>query len=695
MRARAPRGAYALTVFLSALLLFEVQFILAKHLLPWFGGGAAVWTTCMLFFQVLLLLGYAYAHALVRQPAARQRALHTALLAAALALLVARAVSWPSPLTPGDASRPANGDAPVTGILGLLASAVGLPYLALAATGPLLQSWYARTFPGSPYRLYALSNLGSLIGLLAYPLVVEPLFAVPAQARLWAVGFLLFATSAGICAWTVDGSGTAPSVAAGPPPGIALGLLWFSLAFVPSLMLLAVTNQLCQEIAVFPLLWMLPLGLYLLSFVLCFEYERFYRREPFLGALIVAAAVGTVALYRGTNVGALGQVAAFGGVLLAYGLVCHGELARLKPAPARLTTFYIVVASGGAAGGVVSALVAPRIFPAFFELHVALWSGAALMLVAVVRDPDSPMRRGPQAPALRVAALLWVIVLGVGLGIHMQDATLGAERVVRNFYGVLRVLRDEPGTPDEVVKLKHGRIYHGLQYAWAERRFGVTTYYGPLSGVGLALRRHPRRLRGEPLRVGVVGLGTGTLAAYANEGDLFRFYEINPEVIALSRGAHPAFTYLQDCRGQVDVVPGDARLSLEGEAPQGFDVLVVDAFSSDAIPVHLLTREALLLYFRHLRPPDGVLVLHVSNRFLDLRPVVRGLAGRLDLRASLVSDPGRPGFWPSEWILLDAGRGAVLDDPDVRAASIELPTHEPGLPVWTDTHSDLLRVVRR
>ena len=695
MRAHAPRGAYAVTVFLSAFLLFEVQFILAKHLLPWFGGGAAVWTTCMLFFQVLLLLGYAYAHLLAKQPVPRQRAVHLLLLAAALVLLAARAWLWPSPLTPGDAWRPANGDAPIPGILALLASAVGVPYLVLSSTGPVLQSWYARRFPGSPYRLFALSNLGSLLGLLAYPLAVEPLLAVPAQARLWAVGFLLFAGSAAICAMTLGGADAIPERATGPAPGRGLVLLWLGLAFVPSLMLLAVTSQLCQEIAVFPLLWMLPLGLYLLTFVLCFEYERFYRREPFLGGLIVAAAAGLVALYRGTNVGAAGQVVTFSGVLLAYGLVCHGELARLKPAPARLTTFYLVVAAGGALGGVASALVAPLVFPAYFELDVALFLGAALMLVAVLRDPGSPMRVGPAAPALRVAAGAWLLVLGVGLWFHMQDATLGAERVVRNFYGVLRVLRDDPGTRDEVVKLKHGRIYHGLQYPWADRRFAVTTYYGPLSGVGLALRRHPRRLRGEPMRVGVVGLGTGTLAAYANEGDLFRFYEINPEVMALCRGPHPTFTYVQDCRGTVEVVAGDARLSLEREPPQDFDVLAVDAFSSDAIPVHLLTREALVLYLRHLRAPDGALVLHVSNRFLDLRPVVRGLAGALGLRAAIVSDPGRPGFWPSEWILVDAGRSALLDDPDVTAAALELPTAEAGLPVWTDAHSDLLRVVRR
>jgi len=697
MRAIAPRGAYALTVFLSAFLLFEVQFILGKHLLPWFGGGAAVWTTCMLFFQVFLLLGYVYAHLLARRPPARQRDVHMVLLGLALVLLAARAMTWPSPLTPGEWARPPTGDAPVTGILRLLATAVGLPYLVLASTGPVLQSWYARTFPESPYRLFALSNLGSLLGLVAYPLFVEPRFAVPTQGRLWSAAFSLFALGAATCAWAAGRTAAAPARVSdpGPPPGPGLVALWFGLAFVPSLMLLAVTSQLCQEIAVFPLLWMVPLGLYLLSFVLCFEYERFYQRELFLGALIVAAAAGTVALYRGTNVGATGQVVTFCAVLLAYGLVCHGELARLKPPPARLTAFYLVLALGGAAGGVFSALIAPRIFPAFFELHVALLCGPLLMLLAVIRDPHSLLSRGPQALALRVSAVLWVAALAGALWIHVEDATLGAERVVRNFYGVLRILRDDPGTPDEVVKLKHGRIFHGLQYPAPDRRYGVTSYYGPASGIGLALRRHPRRLHGEPLRVGVVGLGTGTLAAYADAGDYFRFYEINPEVIALSRGPHPTFTYLQDCRGQVDVIAGDARLSLESEPPQGFDVVAVDAFSSDAIPVHLLTREALLLYFRHLRGPDGVLVLHVSNRYLDLRPVVRGLAGQLSLRAAIVADPGHPGFWPSDWILLDGGAGAVLDDPDVTATAIALATREPGLPLWTDAHSDLLRIVKR
>ncbi len=717
MRGPSPRAAYAFSVFLSALLLFDVQFILSKHLLPWFGGAAAVWTTCMLFFQVFLLLGYLYAHLLAGWPPSRQRNVHLLLLGLALVLLLARAAVWPSALTPGDEWKPASDAWPVARILRLLGAAVGLPYLALASTGPLLQSWYARLFPEeSPYRLYALSNLGSLLGLVGYPLVAEPLLHVSEQASLWTIGFCFFAAATGACAWAFAESRPAPLPATpdseGDGPGPGLLALWFGLAAMPSVMLLAVTSQLCQEIAVIPLLWMLPLALYLLSFVLCFEYGRFYRREAILAVLVVAAAGGTLALYRGTNVRATGQISIFLGVLFAYALGGHGELARLKPSPRHLTTFYLVVAAGGAAGGVFAALVAPRIFPAFFELHMALLAGPVLLLLAVLRDENSWLNRGPGRLvwALRVSVVAWALALAVALGIHVEDSFRGAERISRNFYGVLRVLHRDEGTAVEMRQLKHGRIIHGLQYAHPDRRGDPTSYYGPRTGIGLALERHPRRVADEPLRVGVVGLGVGTLAAYARAGDTFRFYEINPAVIALAQGPTAVFTYLSDARGKVEVVPGDARLALEREAPEEFDVLAVDAFSSDSIPVHLLTREALGVYLRHLRMPDGIVAFHVSNRFLDLRPVVKGLAGERGLRAALVAWSGQDGAWPladpldwpstllstwpSDWILVTR-ESRLLDDPQVAGAAVTMNVSEPGLPVWTDGYSNLLRVIKR
>jgi hypothetical protein len=454
---------------------------------------------------------------------------------------------------------------------------------------------------------------------------------------------------------------------------------------------LAVTSQLCQELAVVPLLWMLPLALYLLTFVLCFEYGRFYQREALLGLMVVAAGAGTLALYRGTNLGALAQVGAFSFVLLAYGLSCHGELASLKPPPERLTTFYLVVAAGGAAGGVFTGVVAPRLFSSFFELHLALLAGPGVLLLAVACDRESWLRRGPLVRGQRVSVVAWLLALAAALYVHVEDTYRGADRIVRNFYGVLRVIRQDAGTETEALQLKHGRIIHGLQFEASDRRRLPTTYYGLRTGIGLALERHPRRLAGQALRVGGVGLGVGTIAAYSRPGDAFVFYEINPAVIALSAGPAPTFRYLRESPADVVVVPGDARLALEREPPRDFDVLAVDAFSSDAIPVHLLTREALLLYLRHLRPAEGVVAVHVSNRYLDLKPVVRGLARSLGLRASLVVSPGA---WPSDWILLSRGSG-LLDDADFFSSSTALDLSDAGLPAWTDAHSDLLRVIKR
>lgn len=703
MTATPPRPfallLFAATIGVGACLLFQVQFILGKQILPWFGGAPAVWTTCMLFFQLLLLLGYTYAHLLGSSSSpVRQRNIHLLGLGLALALLLLRTALWPSPITPSDAWKPGAGDSPSLAILGLLLFTIGPPYLILSATGPLLQSWYARCFPGaSPYRLYALSNLGSLLGLLSYPFVLEPLLPVTGQGWVWSAGFVLFALG---CAGTAVLVGrTPPDDLAAPvpgdisaPPTLTRRLLWFALAMVASVLLLAVTSQISLEVAVIPFLWMLPLSLYLLSFVLCFEYERAYHRSLWIPLLLVASACTVAVIRKGVEVPMMLQLGAYLGTLFFACMVCHGELVRLKPAPRRLTGFYLLVSVGGAAGGVFTGVIAPAIFPDLWELPLALVAACALAIGLALRG-EWPRRRLPRIVAATLCGAYLLVLAGVLL-YHAYSELDDHIHVSRGFFGVLRVDQDSGGSGQLRTRLRHGRIIHGLQFADPDLALQPTTYYGPGSAIGLAIRHHPRRQRGEPLRLGFVGLGTGTLASYAAPADTVRFYEINPDVLALSRGSDPFFTYLRDCPGTVELAIGDARINLEREPPQRFDVLALDAFSSDAIPAHLLTREAIALYLTHLRDPDSVIAVHISNRYLDLDPVVRGLADALGLAVMRIDDPeNNEMVYSSDWMLLARDPAAFAHEA-LRAAETDAPSAKLPRPLWTDAYSNLLQVFK-
>lgn len=691
--------AFAVTIGVGACLLFQVQFILGKQILPWFGGAPAVWTTCMLFFQVLLLLGYAYAHLVSRAPSPRrQRDVHLALLVAALALLLVRVVAWPSPITPGGDWKPTADQAPSLAILGLLLFTIGLPYLVLSATGPLLQSWYARCFPGaSPYRLYALSNLGSLAGLLSYPFVLEPLLTVAHQGWAWVAGFALFALGCagtavlvGRTAPAAEPSARQPAAAEGPPPTLAQRALWLSLAMIASVLLLAITSQISLEVAVIPFLWMLPLALYLLSFVLCFEYERVYRRGLWIPALLVAAGGTTATIRAGVHAPMLVQLGVYLFTLLVACMVCHGELVRRKPAPRHLTGFYLWVSAGGAAGGLFTGLVAPFAFPDLWELPISLVAACTLALVLGLAS-------GSKHRVLRLVASvlgsLYVLALAVTLAMHAHDELADNLHVSRGFFGVLRVDQDTDDDGQVRTRLRHGRIIHGLQYDDPIFAREPTTYYGPGSAVGMAINMHPRRALGLPLRLGFVGLGTGTLACYAVPGDGVRFYEINPQVIALSTGPQPLFTYLQDSAGAVEIAVGDARVNLEREPPQGFDVLALDAFSSDSIPAHLLTVEAVQLYLGHLRDEHSVIAVHISNRYLDLDPVVRGLARELGLAVTRIDDiEDDERVYASDWMLL--ARDPIAFAHLEAVATVTPPERPPATwPLWTDAYSNLVEVL--
>ena len=664
----------AAAIFLSAFLLFQVQPLVGKLVLPWFGGSAGVWTTCLLFFQMLLLLGYLYAHLVIHRLGHRgQLLLHGGLLLAALATL---------PLRLHEAFRPSSGEEPVLRLLGLLTVTVGLPYLLLSTTGPLVQAWVARKGK-VPYRLFALSNLGSMLALLSYPVLVEPFLRLRPQAWGWSAGFLLFAALILLVgrrsAHTVPEQ---PAADLDPAPGAGLKLLWIYLAAVPSVLLMAVTSHLSSNVAPIPFLWVMPLALYLLSFILCFDSDRWYRRWLFLPLLPLALGGLAALLHPDLRFWAVrGQVALFCAGLFVICMVGHGELARLRPHPRHLTGFYLRISAGGAAGGLLVAVGAPHFFRSYLELPLGLVLCAVMVLLTLVRDP------GALKPWLRRGTLLAFTVLAGGLGAYTWKTDhLDSEGAVvrgRNFYGTLTVYDRKEGTWRT---LSHGTITHGGQFLDDERSKRAVTYYGEGSGVGLAIRSLPQG----PRHIAVVGLGAGSLAVWGRPGDRVTFYEINTLVETFARGY---FRFLKDATGRVDIRFGDARLSLEREAPQGYDLIAVDAFSSDAIPVHLLTREAFALYARHLRP-GGVLAVHISNRYLDLAPVVKAGSEPLGLRARVVDNEGDEDHevYASTWVIL------CQDDRFFHAEAFrdnaEVSRLEAKPIAWTDDFSNLFRILK-
>jgi hypothetical protein len=671
---------YATTIFLSAFLLFQVQPILAKLVLPWFGGAAAVWTISLAFYQLTYLLGNLYAHVVVRRRIAPR--MHAVALLASLLLL---------PILPGPSWQPIAGQEPAWRILGLLAVTVGLPFLLLSATSPLLQAWLTRGGEGArPYRLYALSNAGSLLALLSYPVLVEPLLPTRLQAWIWSLAYGVFVV---VCALIASRQSAAPPPKSEPAraqrPGWKLQLLWLGLAATASALLLCVTHHISQNIAAVPLLWIVPLSLYLLTLILCFEGRNWYRRSLFLRLLPVFLGGMAYSLSpEFENAGPELLIPLFCVGLFVCCMAMHGEMAELKPRPQFLTLFYLMVSAGGALGGILVAVVAPRVFRGFYELPLALGMCAFLMLLVLQREPAASPRRF-SSPVLLAATA----VTGLLLAFLFHVSRLQGRQalvMVRNFYGVLRVNDVAPGAGRPAMKqLRNGTIVHGAEILDIGMRDVPTTYYGDQSGAGVALLLS--RQRG-PIRVGVIGLGAGTLALYGRAGDHYSFYEINPLVIDLAR---TQFDFLQQCRAQLEIIPGDARLSLEKQAPQVFDVLLVDAFSSDAIPAHLLTREAFQLYFRNLKP-RGVLAVHVSNRYLDLPPVVEAAARSFGARAVKVISPEdqTKAVYRATWMLID--RPAMTSGgaaPQVLPAS----GNEDGDKVvrpWTDDYSNLIEILK-
>ncbi len=678
---------FATTVFLSAFLLFQIQPIVAKMILPWFGGASSVWSVCLVFFQVELLLGYAYVHWLHEKVAARRQPLvHGVLLLLSVAMLpVAADPAWKgSTLAPG------------LSVLAVLAIAVGAPYLMLSTTGPLMQTWYARSFPNAgsearPYRLYALSNLASMLALLSYPVLVEPVLPVGTQAKLWSAAYVAFVATclatafltwrrmAAQPAGATEASADRPAMPdTAPRPGWRECLIWIGLAATASMLLLAMTRHLTQDVAPVPFLWIAPLSIYLLSFILCFDAPRYYVRPVFLAALPLAFFALDRVLDGGMEVPVL--IALISVSLFVFCMVCHGELVRRKPPVRHLTLFYLMLSIGGALGGLLVGLVAPAVFTAYFELPLGLFLCAALVVTVLWRD-----LRG----VWRVVLLIALLGYGWRLAEISLEYVQGYRKVVRNFYSQLRIDDVTDATLGAQRKMLHGRINHGEQFMAEAHRRVPTAYYCEKSGVGRAIRSLQRP--GAPLKLGVVGLGAGTLAAYGRAGDEMRIYEINEQVLDLARSD---FTYLSDSPARIEPVLGDGRLMLERDPPQHFDLLAMDAFSGDSIPAHLLTLEAMKTYFAQLKP-EGVLAVHITNRYLDLQPVMAAVAQQYGKTALVYDlDPAADDLYcrHSTWVLLMSPEVATALSASLHDG-VPL-TPQPGFAPWTDSFSNLFTILK-
>lgn len=687
---------YAIAIALSAFLLFLVQPIAARTILNWFGGAPAVWTTCLLFFQALLLGGYAYAHFLAcRTPRARLL-VHGGLLLLAAMVFV--------PLETGDEWKPLGDESPAPRILAYLLATVGLPYFVLAATSPLVQRLASERRPGKdPYRLTALSNAASLAGLLVYPFVLEPNVTLVDQRESWSLGFWVFAvsmlgalivsrtnsTTDDTAKETVVGDATATE---GPKFGV---VTWLALSMFPSMILAAVTNELCSEVAAVPLLWVLPLAIYLLTFVVAFEFPRLYVR-PLFGVLVLLSTLGISVLRAlGGHLTLPVQIGGYCAALLFCCLACHGEVARAKPAPSGLTRFHLSLAAGGALGSGFVAIVAPWLFDSYHELYLSIAGCCIALLVTWLRE-GKPILYTHDPLADRIALSLWVVGLGMTFWTETWAKSGNVLLTHRDFHGVVSVIRDESG-PEPFDFLRHGRTQHGVQLIRPQRRHELTSYYGEGSGFYLGVLNHPKRRSGEPMRFGVIGLGIGVIAGYGAKGDSIRFYELVP---AVERIARENFTFLADSAAEVEVVLGDARLSLERELGRGdsgrFDILAVDAFSSDSIPRHLITREAFALYLAHLAD-DGVLCVQVSNRYLDLKPLVKSLADDAGLTSVLVISrpPKRNEIWrtDSTWVLMSRDPRA-FDAPGWKDRFTPWPSDLPAMEPWTDDFGGLFSIVK-
>ena len=742
--APAMMWVFTITTFLSALLLFAIQPMFAKLALPVLGGSPSVWSVSVFFFQTALLAGYIYAHLLINKvPPQYTGLVHLAVcFLSFICLPIALAKWW---------GEPPQGE-PYLWQLGLFAVSIGLPFMAVSANAPLLQAWFARTgHPDArdPYFLYAASNLGSLIALLGYPFMLEPLFGVSELARLWAYVFVALVVLLAACFFLMRGAHAggvpdAPAFAPGadttaPPPTLTQRLGWVGLSFVPAAMVTAYTVHLTTDVASAPLLWVVPLAIYLLTFVLVFRDNPLISREALLFLHLIALVIALITLSQTRHDNWFVTSSTGLAVFFTSAMLAHRTLYEARPAPRYLTEFYLWMSLGGALGGMFVALVAPKIFSQIFEYPllialsiacrpgalklngdkeqkkdelIVLWLIAAVGILAIMWLPMMATNLRMQIPewgttplvvmflaAILIASVKYpprqlVAALMAALAIIWLPSGANRGESQRSFFGVYRV---HPSADGLFHILIHGTTLHGAQRFFDDSGNPVDdttpgTYYYPGSPIGqtIAKRRQVLDARGEKGRYGIVGLGAGSSACHKREGESWRFFEIDPTVINIAKNPKN-FTFISKCQPDIDISVGDARLTMAKEPNESFDLFVIDAFSSDAIPVHLLTKEAVQMYLDKLKP-DGVVLLHTSNRYLDLDSVLSAIQKELPKGTSgiVVSDNNADGSYAqsTSTVVIFTKNEKALEPYRTLDGVTELDDN--GLKPWTDDYSDIL-----
>jgi hypothetical protein len=698
MRKNGVPFLFAAAIFTGSFLLFQIQPMIGKYLLPWFGGSPAVWLACLMFFQILLFCGYGYAHGLQKMSVRRQILLHATLLVLATTLGLALSLTGGSPILPPQEWRTAPGIEPVWNIFRLLTGSIGLAYLLLAANASLLQAWFHRVRPQrSPYVFYVVSNAAALAALLSYPFLVEPHLALRRQAWIWYAGlgaYLLLCVSCAAVVWRKTPIGPQHDAPQSLPTGRARWrgnvALWILLSFCGVLALMSVTNRMTQDLPPVPFLWILPLSTYLLSYILGFS-DKLRKGQGFYVFLLIGAfALFLNLAHQGLDAPMRTQIASQSFILLAVCLFCHNALYRLRPTPRHLTGFYLCIALGGALGGAFTALAAPLLFKGYWEYEIMLLLAGGLASFFAFSDPQTRKICNPLHYAF---PLLWIgLALSMAYGIRKElKSTVYMQR---NFFGSIRV-KMEMNNQIPIYSMLHGQINHGMQIHHPLFRRRPTTYFGKKSGVGLAILNHRKRINAVPMHVGFVGMGVGVLAAYGRPGDRYRFYEIDPDVARIAWDS-PWFSFLADSQADCETILGDARISLESELREGsrnYDLLVVDVFSGDHIPVHIITLEAFALYLQHLAQ-DGTIAVNISNRYLDLLPVLTQAARHFRLHAAYVRSAGDQRISANAaWVLLSRDP-VLIRHPHIAQADTLPQLAVKRIRAWTDDFSSLIDVMR-